>query len=559
MNIEVRNICITLISLIYLSSPVFSQTVSKHQVTDHLKSSASEAEWARLSSLLQEASSVYTEPWDDLSCRTLHGGAYLGNGDLGIHLGGTKNSLVWYLGKNGFHAGNNVPGWNNDGTWTQHILNLAVLTIEKSEGKDAEGIYQVTQDIKNAEIRTNCTMGGLDVKSRAYMAPLQNALVVELSTGSGKQVPLQATLSVVGNQYVAKNAGYSNKLAWVTKDPNPDDAPFYVNGAVAAKVQGVGTRFSTNDSTWSRLTFSLPANGESVKIYIRAEHTKNAQSPLAKILDEAVSITDEGISQMDKENKAWWKNFWLKSFISLADDIQKYWYNHLFLMGSAARSGSDNSPGKAPGHWGPWNRDDDMMWFSNISMNYNGQNPYYGTFSSNHVSLIDPYIESVRYYLENTGRKRAANRWVSPTIEAHMPPGCRGVAFELSFTSHGTSCGGGSWVEQDGSMPTNAVFGILPFVWKWKYGQDIDYLWLIPAIRLCWKWLISLMITSAGPMSRASIMYTELCTKATGIFLRTTCSVWDQYGFCTVKSSRQAKNWDWMRTAGHSGRISWTI
>ena len=117
-----------------------------------------------------------------------------------------------------------------------------------------------------------------------------------------------------------------------------------------------------------------------------------------------------------------------------------------------------------------------MMWFSNVSMNYNGQNPYYGAFSSNHVNLVDPYIQTVKHYSENTGRKRVVNRWVSPTIEAHMPSNCRGVAFELSFTSHGTSCGGGSWIREDGSMPTNAIFGILPIVWKWKYDRDSSFL-----------------------------------------------------------------------------------
>lgn len=31
-------------------------------------------------------------------------------------------------------------------------------------------------------------------------------------------------------------------------------------------------------------------------------------------------------------------------------------------------------------------------------------------------------------------------------------------------------------MHEDGSMPTNAIFGILPIVWKWKYGQDIAFL-----------------------------------------------------------------------------------
>ncbi|MFM7101507.1 MAG: glycosyl hydrolase family 95 catalytic domain-containing protein, partial [Verrucomicrobiota bacterium] len=104
------------------------------------------------------------------------------------------------------------------------------------------------------------------------------------------------------------------------------------------------------------------------------------------------------------------------------------------------------------------------------------QNPYYGTFAATHVELVDSYVETVRFYTETTGRKRVANRWVSPPIAARMPANCRGVENEGSFTAHGTSCGGGRYPEEDCCMATNAVFGILPIVWKWKYGRDRDFL-----------------------------------------------------------------------------------
>jgi alpha-L-fucosidase 2 len=435
-------------------------------------SAAREADWPTVSALLDDASPSYTETWDDANCRTLHKGAYLGNGDFGAHLGGTIHSLKYYLGKNGFHAGNDVAA----GQWTQHILNLAILTIEKSSGTDSGSAYNVTQDLKNAEIRTDCSMAGSAVQTKAYIAGSSNALVLEMSTDSGNQVPLQATLSVIGNEYVAKDAGSTGSVAWVTKEPNADGAPFYVKGAIAAKVLDAKAVLTTNSSSYSRLAFTLPANGAMVKLFLQAEHSKNADAPLPSVQSVVQDMTKAGIADLYVQNKAWWKDFWLQSYIELGDELQQYWYNHLYLIGACARSSSDNRPGKAPGHWGPWNRRDDMMWFSNLGMNYNAQNPYYGAFSSNRVDLVDPYIQTIKYYAENTGRKRVVNRWVSPTIEARMPENCRGVAFELSFTSHGTSCGGGSWVHQDGSMPTNAVFGILPIVWKWKYGQDSAFL-----------------------------------------------------------------------------------
>ncbi|MBL9170304.1 MAG: immunoglobulin domain-containing protein [Verrucomicrobiales bacterium] len=440
------------------------------------------SDWETISVLLDSASSTYSEPWDDATCRTLMKGGYLGNGDFGAHLGGTRHSLKYYLGKNGFHAGNDVVGFRGGddpapGPYKQHILNLAIWTIEAASGMESGSAYRVTQDLRNAEIRADCTMAGAPVLTRAYLSASSNALVLELSTNGGADVRLQATLSIVGNQYVAKSAGTSGEVIWVTKEPNAEGAPFYVKGAVAARVLGATSLATTDDRNYSRLTFTLPANGGIVRLFLQAEHTKNAPSPLAAVLASARDTTEVGVADLSAQNRAWWKQFWLRSYIHLDDEVQRYWYNHLYMIGSAARSGSDNGPGKAPGHWGPWNRTDDMKWFGNLGMNYNAQNPYYGTFAANHIDLVDPYIQTIKYYAENTARKRVANRWVSPEIAARMPANCRGVQFEGSFTAHGTpSTGGGTNGSEDCCMATNAVFGILPLVWKWKYGQDRSFL-----------------------------------------------------------------------------------
>lgn len=442
----------------------------------------SEADWPTVSVLLDNASPSYNEPWDDATCRTLMRGGYLGNGDFGVHLGGTKHSLIYYLGKNGFHAGNDVAGFNSGdspapGPYKQHILNLAVLTLEASASGESGDDYSVTQDLRNAEVRTSCTMMGSPVLARAFLSPSGNALVLELSSNGGRNVPLQATLAVVGNAYVTKGAGSADGMAWVTKEPNADGAPFFVKGAVAAKIVGAEAAVTTDHHTYARLSFALPANGGAIRVFVQAEHTKNAPSPLAAVQAVVREMTEARVASLAAQNKAWWKRFWLRSYIKLGDDVQKYWFNHLYMVGSAARSSRDNGPGKAPGHWGPWNRADDMKWFGNLGMNYNAQNPYYGTFAANHIDLVDPYVETIKYYAENTGRKRVVNRWVSPEIAARMPVGCRGVEFEGSFTAHGTpSCEAGTCGGEDCCMATNAVFGILPIVWKWKYGQDPVFL-----------------------------------------------------------------------------------
>jgi hypothetical protein len=132
------------------------------------------------------------------------------------------------LGKNGFHAGNDVAGFRSGddpapGPYKQQILNLARLTVEAVSGTESGNAYRVTQDLKHAEVRTDCTMAGSPVRTKAYLSPFRNALVLELSTNGGTDLRLQATLSVSGNEYVAMRAGTAGAVAWVTKEPNAEN------------------------------------------------------------------------------------------------------------------------------------------------------------------------------------------------------------------------------------------------------------------------------------------------------------------------------------------------
>ena len=182
-----------------------------------------EPDWATVSALLENASTTSTEPWDDDPCRTLMKGAYLGNGDFGTHLGGTVHCLTYYLGKNGFHAGNDVAA----GRYNQHILNLAILSIEAAAGVESAvesaPAYRVSQDIRNAEIRTECILAGAAVRTRAYLSPTASALVVELFTDSGQDVQLQATLSVIGNSFMSR--GRWPPRCWAPRRSPPATTP----------------------------------------------------------------------------------------------------------------------------------------------------------------------------------------------------------------------------------------------------------------------------------------------------------------------------------------------
>ena len=42
----------------------------------------------------------------------------------------------------------------------------------------------------------------------------------------------------------------------------------------------------------------------------------------------------------DARGVEWWKDFWLKSYVRLHDEVlEKYYYGALYVLGSAARPG----------------------------------------------------------------------------------------------------------------------------------------------------------------------------------------------------------------------------
>ena len=72
------------------------------------------------------------------------------------------------------------------------FMKLAIFTIEKSAGAESRNAYSVIQDIKNSEIRANCTMAGSAVRTKAYLSASSNALVLELSSEKGNPCTVQS-------------------------------------------------------------------------------------------------------------------------------------------------------------------------------------------------------------------------------------------------------------------------------------------------------------------------------------------------------------------------------
>jgi len=87
-----------------------------------------------------------------------------------------------------------------------------------------------------------------------------------------------------------------------------------------------------------------------------------------------------------------WKDYWNKSGVKLSDPfLERMWYHNLYFLNCAAKDGA-----ATPGLFANWSYDKiGTAWHGDYHMNYNTQQPFWVTFSSNHLEKNLPYVNLV--------------------------------------------------------------------------------------------------------------------------------------------------------------------
>lgn len=93
-------------------------------------------------------------------------------------------------------------------------------------------------------------------------------------------------------------------------------------------------------------------------------------------------------------NNKGWNEYWSKSALNLEDkELESIWYRNLYFFRCSAKSGVS-----CPGLFANWSFNDiGTAWHGDWHMNYNTQQPFWATFSSNHMELNLPYVEMVEF------------------------------------------------------------------------------------------------------------------------------------------------------------------
>jgi hypothetical protein len=96
-------------------------------------------------------------------------------------------------------------------------------------------------------------------------------------------------------------------------------------------------------------------------------------------------------------NNKGWNEYWSKSGVNLEDkELESIWYRNLYFFRCSAKSGVS-----CPGLFANWSFNDiGTAWHGDWHMNYNTQQPFWATFSSNHMELNLPYVEMIEFISE---------------------------------------------------------------------------------------------------------------------------------------------------------------
>jgi hypothetical protein len=118
------------------------------------------------------------------------------------------------------------------------------------------------------------------------------------------------------------------------------------------------------------------------------------QGLLSAVPSEAVVMTpdDSALAQAATRSRQVWDEYWSRSEVSLADDeLERLWYHNLYFLRCAVRPGVT-----CPGLFANWSLGGiGTAWHGDYHMNYNTQQPFWVTFSSNHCDLNLPYVDLV--------------------------------------------------------------------------------------------------------------------------------------------------------------------
>ena len=120
--------------------------------------------------------------------------------------------------------------------------------------------------------------------------------------------------------------------------------------------------------------------------------SKNISEGIPKLAEP----TQEQWGSIAKSNRTVWGDYWKRSGVILQDSfLEQQWYRNQYFFNCVVRAG-----GRCPGLYGNWmNEKIGTVWHGEYVFDYNVEQLFWATFSSNHVENHLPYVDLIDFLL----------------------------------------------------------------------------------------------------------------------------------------------------------------
>jgi alpha-L-fucosidase 2 len=380
--------------------------------------------------IVSQYTGVWTTPPTQLTNGETTDAPLMGNGNVGVAVGGSINDQTFYLGKNDFFS-----------TASNAIEPLGRIVVA-APGL-AGSSYHVVQNIAQAQVLGTYTLGGTTLSTTSWVSATQNTFVTQftLTGGSAQTIGISLQNGAGGTPTVSTTG---NDLdADVVADTSGSNDPA---ARIAARTIGDSQTVSGN-------TITLTMQPGTTSTLVAGIESNRDSSGYQSAADAMVgSLAQADVSNLLTAHENWWTSYWSQSYVEIPDKaVEKSWYGSLYLLGCVSRSGD-----YAPGLWGDWITGP-MNWNGDYHTNYNYEVPFYAALSTNHIAQLAPYAQPVLQYMSAGEALASAD-------------GFQGVLYPVGISPNGTSADTNLH-----NQKSNAVYLASDMVMEYEYTHDASY------------------------------------------------------------------------------------
>ena len=393
-------------------------------------------------------------------------GALLGNGDLGVALGGEDGAAIWHMAK--------VDFWESRGPFPSggpRPIGCVRITGPK-------GGWHAEQHIYTAQV--DCRLGcenAPQLLAEGIVCAQENLFLVRLTALEGK---VEGTISLTPHPATGAPSDRSITETGATSLSRflyrgfTDEGVAYPSEAMAAltvlprDIPGRTqlSQFFGGAPSLIPLGEALPyclEAGQTCTIVVSVATNHDAAAYRTMAIERAESIEEEDIPTLVRLHRGWWERFYAHSYVEFNDPVlMDYYYASFYLLASCSRN-----PKFPPGLLGVWITTDQPAWASDFHFNYNHEAPWWACYTAGHLELTEPYE---RPMLEYVPRARD---------NARKYEGCRGIYFDVGIGPQGFASSAEPNHYEDNhyflGQKSNAAFIATNMIMRWRKTYDLDY------------------------------------------------------------------------------------